>query len=130
MPRLTLFCVLVLATACSSDSAPSATPLPSPSPTPVRYSTLFALVVGYGGSCIAGATVEVTAGQSIGKRMTLTDKCDVWGDASGGEAKFSDLAPDVPMSLRASATGYLPQEMTVVPPSNQVVFALVRSPSS
>jgi hypothetical protein len=130
MPWLALFCVLVLATACSSDIAPSPAPLPSPSPTPVRNSTLFALVVGDGGSCIAGATVEVTAGQSIGKRMTLTDKCDVWGDASGGEAKFSDLTPDVPMTLRASATGYLAQEMTVVPPSNQVVFALSRSPSS
>jgi hypothetical protein len=135
MARLTLFCVLVLATACGSDIAPSPTPLPSPSPTPVRLVTVEVLVVGVGGSCISGATVEVTAGQSVGKSMTLTDMCDVWDDATGGEAQFSNLTPDVPMTLRASATGYLAQEMTVVPPSSvageggRVVFALSRSPS-
>jgi hypothetical protein len=130
MARLPLFCVLVLATACSSDIAPSPTPLPSPSPTPIRKATVLALVVSAGGGCVAGATVEVTAGQSVGKRMTLTDMCDVWMDASGGEAQFSDLTPDVPMTLRASATGYLAQEMTVVPPSDyRVVFVLARSPS-
>ena len=134
MPRLALFCVLVLATACGSDIAPSPTPLLASSPTAVRMVTVFALVVSAenpeGGLCIAGATVEVTAGQSIGKRMTRTDKCDIWGDANGGEAQFSDLTPDVPMTLRASATGYLAQEMTVVPPSGgRVIFALSRSPS-
>ena len=134
MPRLALFCVLVLATACGSDIAPSPTPLPSPSPTPVRKVTVEALVVSAqgpnGGLCIAGATVEVTAGQSIGKSMTLTDLCDIWGDANGGEATFMDLTPDVPMTLRASAMGYLAQEMTVVPPSGgRVVFLLSRSPS-
>jgi hypothetical protein len=131
MPRLTLFCVLVLATACGSDIAPSPTPLPSPSPTPVRKVTVFALVVAAEnyGPCIAGATVEVTAGQSVGKKMTLTDVCDIWGDANGGEAQFSDLIPDAPMTLRASATGYLAQEMTVAPPSPggaRVVFLLSR----
>ena len=126
--------VLVLATACGSDIAPSPTPLPSPSPTPVRLVTVEVLVVGVGGSCIVGATVEVTAGQSVGKSMTLTDMCDVWGDTAG-EAQFSNLTPDVPMTLRASATGYLAQEMTVVPPTSvaglagRVVFALSRSPS-
>jgi len=134
MARLTLFCVLVLAAACGSDIAPSPTPLPSPSPTPVRLVTVEVLVVGVGGSCIVGATVEVTAGQSVGKSMTLTDMCDVWGDTAG-EAQFSNLTPDVPMTLRASATGYLAQEMTVVPPTSvaglagRVVFALSRSPS-
>jgi hypothetical protein len=134
MRRLALFWVMVLATACASDIAPSPTPLPSPSPTPVRKATVWALVVAAenpnGGLCIAGATVEVTAGQSVGKRMTLTDGCDIWGDANGGEAISTDLTPDVPMTLRASATGYLAQEMTVVPPgAGRVVFALSRSPS-
>jgi hypothetical protein len=79
---------------------------------------------------MAGATIEDTAGQSVGKRMTLTDGCDIWGDANGGEATFTDLTPDVPMTLRASATGYLAQEMTVVRPGGgRVVFALSRSPS-
>ena len=137
MPRLALFCVLVLATACGSDIALSPTPLrsPSPSPTPVRPVTVDALVVSAenpnGGLCIAGATVEVTAGQSVGKRMTVTDMCDVWGDASGGEANFTDLTDGVPMTLRASATGYVAQERTVVPgvAPGPVVFALSRTPS-
>jgi hypothetical protein len=136
MPRLTLFCVLVLATACGSDNSPSPTPLPSPSSTPVRQVTVWALVVSAAkndGLCIGGATVEVTAGQSVGKSMTLTDMCDVWNDSGfAGEAQFSDLTPDVSMTLRASATGYIAQEMTVTPPSPagaQFVFALSRSPS-
>ena len=135
MPRLALFCVLVLATACGSDIAPSSTPLPSPSPTPVRKVTVEVMVVSAqnpnGGLCIAGANVEVTAGQSVGERMTVTDMCDVWGDSGGGEANFTDLSDGVPMTLRASAKGYLAQEMTVVPSVSPgpVVFALSRSPS-
>jgi hypothetical protein len=119
MPRLALCCVLALATACGSDIAPSPTLLPSSSPTPVRKVTVDALVVSAenpnGGLCIAGATVEVTAGQSAGKRMTVTDMCDVWGDSSGGEANFTDLTGGVPMTLRASATGYLAQEKSRTP---------------
>ena len=133
MPRLaTLLCVLVLASACGSDTVPSLTPSPSPSPTPLRMTSVEALVVeGLQGPCI-GATVEVVGGQSVGKRsMTIPSLCDTWGDSHGGEATFTDLIPDVPMTLRASATGYLAQEMTVVPswPSNRIVFTLSRSPS-
>ena len=124
MPRLTLFCVL-----CSPRRAVLRCPLTDAIP---RRPSLCAKRTGHSRGqfradrrpCIAGATVEVTAGQSVGKRMTLTDKCDVWGDANGGEATFSDLTPDVPMTLRASATGYLAQEMTVVPPSGEAESSL------
>ena len=133
MPRLVgLLCVLMLASACGSDVVPSPTPLLSPSPTPLRMTRVEALVIPESaGSCILGATVEVVGGQSVGNSITLTDQCDIWGDSHGGEATFTDLIQDVPMTLRASATGYRAQERTVVPswPGERVVFALSRSPS-
>jgi hypothetical protein len=130
MPRLaTLVCVVMLASACGSDTVPSPPALLSPSPTPLRMTSVEALVLDKPqGPCI-GATVEVVGGQSLGKKsMTILNMCDTWGDSNGGEAKFSDLIPDVPMTLRASAAGYRAQEMTVVPswPGNRVTFVLSR----
>jgi hypothetical protein len=79
------------------------------------------------GLCIQGATVQVVAGQALGRSETQTEPCDVW-DAGG--VTFKELVPGVELTLRASASGYVAQERVVVPrsgPQTAVIFTL--SPS-
>ena len=64
------------------------------------------------GLCIQGATVQVVAGQALGRSETQTEPCDVW-DAGG--VTFNELVPGVELTLRASASGYVAQERVVVP---------------
>jgi hypothetical protein len=90
---------------------------------------VFAVVADASGICIVGATVEVVAGQAVGRRATQTEPCDVWSDSV---VSFSHLRPGVAMTLRASASGYLPQEKVVVPadgPQSAVEFILKMSSS-
>jgi hypothetical protein len=81
---------------------------------------------GSGGTCLVDATIEVVRGQRTGQSITQTP-CDLWD--FGGGAWFRDLTPGVAMTLRASASGYAPQEQTVVPEDRHtadVIFTLSR----
>jgi hypothetical protein len=71
------------------------------------------MVISNGGGCIVGATVEVVGGQGVGQSITLNSRCSWWDweDAF----VFSDLIPDVAMTLRASAPGYASTEGTFLP---------------
>ena len=81
------------------------------------------MVVDENGICIKDATIEVVDGQAVGQRLTQTEPCNAWWVT---DLVFKDLTPGVKMTLRASATGYAPQEKTVVPtlgPQAAVIFA-------
>jgi hypothetical protein len=45
--------------------------------------------------------------------MTQETPCDAWGYSGGFE--FDSLTPGVPMTLRASAQGYVDRDTTVYP---------------
>jgi hypothetical protein len=83
-------------------------------------------VVAQSGVCIYGATVEVVRGQAAGQKMTQETPCDAWG--YGGGFVFKGLRPGVPMTIRASAPGYVDLEKTITPtlgPQMAVLFAPV-----
>jgi hypothetical protein len=105
---LTILTILTLA-GCSRDNAPGS---PTPPATTRNSLTFSAMVVDESGACIVGATVRVVRGQALGQEIAQSTPCDVWDP---GGVYFSELAPGVEMTLRASAPGYTAQEKSVVP---------------
>lgn len=111
---------LILSAACTQQSfqglptapGPALTP---PAPAPTSLATLWGMVVDDTGVCIVGATVQVVSGQGLGQSIVQTTPCDAW--AYDGGVVFKDLAPGAEMTLRASASGYIAQERTVIPSS-------------
>jgi hypothetical protein len=95
----------------NSPVSPAPTP---PAPAPGTTASFWAIVVpqGGGGACIVGAKVEIVAGQAIGQSGTMPEVCDVWW-ING--AFFTGLTVGLEITVRASAPGYLAQEMTVMP---------------
>ena len=82
------------------------------------------MVVDPSGACIPGATVQVVAGQAVGNPIKQETPCGVWDYAGGVE--IHNLAAGVPMTLRATAAGYAPQEMTITPyggAQSAIIFA-------
>jgi uncharacterized protein (DUF39 family) len=77
------------------------------------------MVIGESGGCIEGASVQVVRGQAVGQRITQETPCGYWD--YGGGFIFKDLAPDVELTIQASASGYGIQEKTFLP-SSQIVF--------
>ena len=111
---------------CSAQPMPMAPSPPVPAAPPASsFVSLWGMVINAGGACIVGATVEVVRGQGLGQSITQTTPCDAWGDDGG--VVFKDLTPGVEMTLRASASGYVAQEKTVVP--NGAQRALLFEPS-
>lgn len=102
----------------ASSPSPTAPVSPAPNPpapkTPGATASFWAIVVpqGGGGVCIVGAKVEIVARQAIGQSGTMPEVCDVWW-VNG--AFFKGLTVGVEMTVRASAPGYIVQEMTVMP---------------
>jgi hypothetical protein len=127
---------IILATStlvgCSDGIAPSAAPTMPVAPTPVEGTPsawIVAMVTEDDGSglCIQGATVQVVAGQALGRSETQTLPCDVW---DFGGITLDKLVPGVEMTLRASASGYLAQEKVVIPhsgPQSTLIFTLSSS---
>jgi hypothetical protein len=100
---------------------PSQTPTSSPAP-PSSIS-LSGMVIDEAGVCIEGATLEVVSGQALGRRVTQATPCGAW-DYNGGFT-FDDLVAGVEMTLRAAASGYTPQEKTIMPsPGAQIAVLL------
>jgi hypothetical protein len=65
------------------------------------------------GTCVHGAAVEIVSGQGLGKRVRQADNCSIWDPDYS--AQFNGLTPGVEMTLRASAAGYAPRDVIVVP---------------
>jgi hypothetical protein len=83
------------------------------------------MVADSNGSCIVGATVQVVQGQQAGSILAQDEPCSYWD--YGGGVTFTDLTPNVEMTLRAAAPGYTAQERTVAPksgPLNALLFTL------
>jgi hypothetical protein len=98
----------------------------SPSP-PGSPTDLFGFVVDPSGTCIAGATVQVVAGQGVGRSVTQPRDCDAWGEYEPFLIK--DLIPGAEMTLRAFAPGWSPAEKTVVPSGGHthVILTLLKA---
>jgi hypothetical protein len=73
------------------------------------------------GICIEDATLDVIRGQRAGEHYTQ-GLCDIWW-VGGFEIK--DLEPGVEMTLRISAPGYIPTELTVTPVASYVYQAMI-----
>jgi hypothetical protein len=84
-------------------------------------------VVDESGLCIIGATVEVVSGQGLGARMTQVTLCDAW-EPYGGFV-FNGLTAGV-MTIRASASGYVAREVTVMPSGVPVIVDLSKIPGT
>jgi hypothetical protein len=113
---------------CSAQTP--ATPSPAgaspPRESPVR--TVYGVVIDGRGACIAGAMVEVIAGQAIGLKSAQSGPCDAWWPFNGFQ--FRNLIPGLSLRLRATAPGHLPKEMTVMPDLQAVEFLLDPLPGS
>ena len=114
---ITFVTLVLFACSPSAPTGPRAVPPVSPQApppqAPASRAWLWGMVVDEGGACIAGATVQVVAGQAVGQSLTQMTPCDAW--AYDGGVVFQDLTPGVEMTLRASASGYAAQEKRVIP---------------
>ena len=117
---------------CGSDRILPTLAAPSPPSPPTDTAFVVVLVVEPGGTCIADAKIEVIAGQAVGRTVTQGDIpwCDAW--ATGYGVRIDRLAPFVPMTVRASAPGFIAKESTVTPSASQAyqshVIALPAEP--
>jgi hypothetical protein len=76
------------------------------------------------GACVAGASVVVVAGQSVGTTVVQETPCDVWGYSGG--FTFTGLTPGASMTLRVSAPGYVTRDVPATPSASQsTVFEIV-----
>ena len=114
--------VIVVLTGCSSESVPRiptapASPVASAPPTPPTPTTgsalLWVMVIGEGGACIDGATVQIVRAQGAGEPIPQRTPCGVW-DYDGG-LLLTDLTPGVELTLRGAATGYTRSEKSFLP---------------
>jgi len=114
---------------CSSESPPLVGPTRSgtgsPEPLPAIL-MVWGAVVDESGLCIIGATVEIVSGQGLGTRMTQATLCDAW-EPYGGFV-FNGLTGVI--TLRASATGYVAREVTVMPSGVPVIVDLSKVPGT
>ena len=78
---------------------------------------------GGGGPCLEGAAVRLVSSQGEGQSIVQAP-CDAWSD---GGFQFLDLAPDVAITIRASARGYVTKDTTFVPStySSQQAMSIV-----
>ena len=115
---------------CSTQTptTPSSRAAAAPNPSPSVPRSVSGIVTNAGGACLAGAMVEVIAGQALGQKSAQVGPCDHWWPFNG--FAFSNLTPGVPLTIRATAPGYLAREMTVTPDLQPVEFVLDPHPGS
>ena len=98
----------------STAPPPLPPPLPPARPSDVTFVWVVVIEKGQGGMCIPGATVEIVRGQGVGRHVTQTTGfCSYWDPDF--DAVFNELNLAEELTLRASATGYAAQEITVTP---------------
>jgi hypothetical protein len=106
---------------------------PDPSARPPEPTSLWVVVLLAGnGVCIPGATVEIIRGPGTGRSVTQASAwvCSYWDPDY--DAVFRGVNSGEELTLRASASGYYAQELTVVPklgPQTAVPFELAKIPS-
>jgi hypothetical protein len=110
-PLLASFLVLCLG--CGDAAAPVPQ---SPPPTPTATSGfIWGQVLDQSGLCLDGGVVEIVDGPGIGEKSGQPDGCNAW-DYVGYE--FRDLPAGATVTLRATASGYQPQDRELVVPSS------------
>jgi hypothetical protein len=96
---------------CSSPTTPTT---PGAASAPVSGPrNVFGVVINASGACLAGAVVEVIAGQAVGQKSAQSGPCDAWWPFNG--FAFSNLTPGVSLTLRATAPGHATKDVTVKP---------------
>jgi hypothetical protein len=71
------------------------------------------MVVHDSGVCIDSATVRVIEGQALDFSATQRTPCDAWGYDGGFFIR--DLVPGIPLTIRATAPGFLSVTRTITP---------------
>ena len=93
-----------------------APPTPPASPPVPNAASLRILIIEASGTCLLGATVRVTGGGAPGRTATQDKPCSVWDYGDLG-AVLKDLTPGVAVTVLVSASGHVPRELTLIPPS-------------
>jgi hypothetical protein len=116
----------VLCLGCGDTAAPvSQSPPPTP-PTPTTTSGfLWGQVLDQSGLCLHGGVVEIVDGPGTGRRSGQPDGCSAW-DYVGYE--FRDLPLGATVTLRATASGYQPQDREFVVPNGGEPVQFVLTP--
>ena len=114
----------------TGPAAPPAAPAPPPAPAPSAGVSLSGVVVEDSafGLCIYRATVRLVDGAAVGDSVVQQLPCDAW-DGPGFELK--GLAAGVPVTIRASAPGFVAKDVTVVTPrgdGQRATVVIVLSP--
>lgn len=111
-----LLVLVFLVVGCGeNDPLTSATRRPLPQPPPAVFpgaGFVWGHVVMASGVCIEGAVVEIIDGPGLGRKQTQRTPCDAWSYGDGFE--FSNLPLGARLTLRASAKGWLPEEIELV----------------
>jgi hypothetical protein len=110
---------LVLCLGCSDTAAPVSqspppTPQSPPSTPPATSGFIWGQVLKESGPCIRGAMVEIVEGPGIGQKSGQPDNCGPW-DYDG--FWLNNLPPGATVTLRATASGYQPEDSVVVVPN-------------
>lgn len=93
-----------------SDTLHGPTPPPS-LPPPSEPTFIWVVVVGRGGACLPGASVEIVYGSGVGRRVAQSVPCSYWDPDY--DAIFDHVNSGEKFVLRASAPGYTPNEQIV-----------------
>ena len=121
--------VVVALVGCSRDSGPSMPTAPAPpavagpAPPTDRSALLWVMVVGEGGGCLEGATIQRISASGVDEAVQQDTPCGVWDD--GGGLLLQDLAVGVELTLRGAAPGYLSREGTFLPTPRHMPYRAV-----
>jgi hypothetical protein len=89
---------------------------------------LWGQVLAEGGGCIRGAMVEIVEGPGTSRKSGQPDppSCDPWGEVG---FMFDDLPLGATVTLRATASGYQPEERVLVVPAGGGPVQFVLQPN-
>ena len=127
VPGIAIF-VAVSLSGCSTQTPTTPSSHAAAAPSPSLPRSVSGIVTNASGACIAGVMGEVIAGQALGQKSAQLGPCDHWWPFTG--FAFSNLTPGVPLTIRATAPGYLAKEMTVTPDLQPVELVLDPHPGS
>lgn len=109
--------VIVALAGCARESVPTAPAPPVAAPPgpipPAGSALLWVMVITDGGACIEGGTLQIVRAEGAGEPIPQKTPCDAW-DYDGG-VLLKGLTPDVPVTLRGAASGYVAREMSFLP---------------
>ncbi len=127
MKRGPTILIVLLATYGCHDITPRITEPPISRTGPPPATSLWTMVTDRDDVCIPGATLTVVRGQDSGTVVTQDSNCYIWERAGG--YTFEKLTPFLPITLRASAAGYVDNEQTITPDlHDQAVLLFKLSP--